>query len=675
MNMLFQNNSRWATSFILATALISGCGGGASESPEPAFTLQLLHISDADGSDTTALNSIAHLSGLVHRFRNQYPQQTLLVSSGDNYIPGPRFNAANDTTLTSLLGKPEVGRADIAILNALGVQASAIGNHELDLSTKQFTDMIKPDGTWPGARFPYLAYNTDFSTDTNTTGIRVANGGNTAEQSGKVSGWSKVTVGSQTIGIIGASSPVFANITSPGGLTFTPALTSTEPDITLLAAKIQTGVDEMTAAGIDKIVLLAHMQTLATEKALAAKLRNVDIIVAGGSNTLLADSNDALRTGDKSAGDYPFLTQDAGGQPTVVVNVDADYKYLGRFMAPFNAQGVLIPGRFDTVRSGAWATAEVDNPEGLTISGTIAQVRDAIRAVLRSKDGNVFGKTSVFLEGRRALVRNEETNFGNLSADANLWYARLHDSNVLISLKNGGGIRSEIGEVLAVPGSISAATLTAPKANPDANRQAGEISQLAVETALKFNNKLWVFDVTATQLKSLLEHGVASLGSQGRFPQVAGLSFSYDATRTAQVLDATSFLPTTAGERIRSLKVGNDVVVRDGAIVGNASRTFRMVTLNFLAEGTNTAAGGGDGYPFPATADFVNLVKLETTMSTTTAGGATSTATATLGSEQDAFFKYLKTFHGTTPYQQADTPEAQDTRIQNLGKRSDTVLN
>ena len=473
MNMLFQNNSRWATSFILATALISGCGGGASESPEPAFTLQLLHISDADGSDTTALNSIAHLSGLVHRFRNQYPQQTLLVSSGDNYIPGPRFNAANDTTLTSLLGKPEVGRADIAILNALGVQASAIGNHELDLSTKQFTDMIKPDGTWPGARFPYLAYNTDFSTDTNTTGIRVANGGNTAEQSGKVSGWSKVTVGSQTIGIIGASSPVFANITSPGGLTFTPALTSTEPDITLLAAKIQTGVDEMTAAGIDKIVLLAHMQTLATEKALAAKLRNVDIIVAGGSNTLLADSNDVLRTGDKSAGDYPFLTQDAGGQPTVVVNVDADYKYLGRFMAPFNAQGVLIPGRFDTVRSGAWATAEVDNPEGLTISGTIAQVRDAIRAVLRSKDGNVFGKTSVFLEGRRALVRNEETNFGNLSADANLWYARLHDSNVLISLKNGGGIRSEIGEVLAVPGSISAATLTAPKANPDANRTVG----------------------------------------------------------------------------------------------------------------------------------------------------------------------------------------------------------
>jgi hypothetical protein len=153
------------------------------------------------------------------------------------------------------------------------------------------------------------------------------------------------------------------------------------------------------------------------------------------------------------------------------------------------------------------------------------------------------------------------------------------------------------------------------------------------------------------------------------------MAFSYDASRTAQVLDGTTFLPTTAGERIRSLKVGTEVVVQNGSIVGNPSRTFRMVTLNFLAEGTNAAAGGGDGYPFPATADFVNLVKLDTTMTTATAGGAASTATATLGSEQDAFFKFLRTFHATTPYQQADTPEAQDTRIQNLGKRSDTVLN
>jgi len=397
--------------------------------------------------------------------------------------------------------------------------------------------------------------------------------------------------------------------------------------------------------------------------------------VAGGSNTLLADANDFLRKGDKSAGVYPYQTKDAAGQPTVVVNVDADYKYLGRFMAPFDDKGVLIPQRFDAKLSGAWATSETDDTAGgVTPLGPVTQVRDAIKAVLKSKDGNVFGKTGEFLEGRRAAVRNEETNFGNLTADANLWYAQRLDPSVQISLKNGGGIRSEIGEVQAMPGATSAAVLTAPKANAEAKRQAGEISQLAIETALKFNNKLWAFDVTAAQLKSLLEHGVAVLGSQGRFPQVAGMSFSYDPSRTAQTLNA-NFVVTTPGERIRSLKVGRDVVVQNGALVGNAQRTFRMVTLNFLAEGTSTAVGGGDGYPFPATADFVNLVKLDTAMTEATAGGAASTSTAALGSEQDAFMKYMKTQFTNLGFGLKDTPAAQDTRIQNLSQRSDTVLN
>jgi 2',3'-cyclic-nucleotide 2'-phosphodiesterase (5'-nucleotidase family) len=664
----------WVT--LTATALtLSVWGGSKAVVPEADFTLQLLHISDADGSDTTALNSVANLSGLINKFRAQYLEQTLTVSSGDNYIPGPRLNAANDTSLKPTLGVAEVGRADIAFLNAMGVQASAIGNHELDLGTRQFADMIRSSGAWAGARFPYLAYNVDFAADSDVASLRLANGGKASEQSGKLTGWTVVDVGGQKIGVIGASSPVFANITSPGKLQFMPALIRSEVDVAGLASVIQKGVDEMTAAGINKVVLLSHMQTLAIEKTLAQRLKNVDIIVAGGSNTLLADANDVLRTGDKSAGDYPYQTKDAAGQPTVVVNVDGDYKYLGRFMAPFDDKGVLIPQRFDAKLSGAWATSETDDTAGGVIpSGLVSLVRDAIKAVLKSKDGNVFGKTSEFLEGRRAAVRNEETNFGNLTADANLWYAQLFDSKVQISLKNGGGIRSEIGEVMALPGATSAAVLTAPNANVEAKRQAGEISQLAIETALKFNNKLWTFDVTAVQLKSLLEHGVAVLGSQGRFPQVGGMSFSYDPSRTAQALDA-KFAITTSGERIRSLKVGSDVVVRNGALVGNAQRTFRMVTLNFLAEGTSTAAGGGDGYPFPATADFVNLVKLDAVMTEATAGGAASTSAAILGSEQDAFMKYMKSHFSSNSFNIKDSPAAHDTRIQNLGLRVDTVLN
>jgi 5'-nucleotidase/UDP-sugar diphosphatase len=648
----------------LSIAVLGGCND--DEPPATKFTLQLLHLSDMDGSDSTALNSVANMSGLIQKYRGEYPSNTLTVSSGDNYIPGPRFNAADDPSMRTLLGREGLGRADIAFVNELGIQASAIGNHELDLGTKVFAEMVKPASNgWLGAKFPYLAYNVDFASDSETASLKTDSGQLASAVASKLTGWVKVSVGGETIGVIGASSPVFANITSPGKLKFLPELTSANPDVTALAAEIQRGVDEIKAAGINKIVLLAHMQQISIEKELASKLKHVDIIVAGGSNTLLANSGDPLRTGDTSKGEYPLWFKSANGEPVAVVNTDADYKYLGRFVAPFDDQGRLIKERVEYPKTGAKLTSGTsDTAGGVTPMTVIQQIRDGIKAVLAAKDGNVFGKTSVFLEGRRALVRNQETNFGSLTSDANLWYAKQHDASVQISLKNGGGIRSEIGEVVAMPGSTSEATLAPPKANPDANRAEGEISQLAVETALKFNNKLWVLDVTAAQLKALLEHSVAALGSQGRFPQIGGMSFSYDPTRTAQV--STGATVTTPGERIRSLKVGTTQVVVNGVVL-DPSATFRLVTLNFLA-------GGGDGYPFPAEVDMVNLVKLDASMTAATAGGAASTSGATLGSEQDAFLKHMKTLYSATAYNSADTAEEQDTRIQNLSKRSDSVL-
>ncbi len=667
---------RWAlhlpAALALSAALLVSCGDDAdapqpiAEAPQPAFTLQLLHLSDMDGSDATALASVANMSAQIERLKASYPAATLLLSSGDNYIPGPRFNAANDPALSapSLLGKAEVGRADIAFLNAMGVQASALGNHELDLNTRQFRDIIAVDGAWAGAAFPYLAYNVDFAADPSTAPLVAPNGQDVAGLRNKVTGWATVTVGGQRIGLIGASSPTFTTITSTGSLGFSPAQTGGGNfDVDALATVIQRGVDEIKSAGIDKIILLSHMQQIAVEKSLAARLRDVDIVIAGGSNTLLADGDDALRAGDTAADTYPLRLAGADGRPVVIVNTDADYKYLGRLVAPFDASGVLIPSRLDATLNGAVATRQDSDAAGTTAPlPAVVAIRDAINGVLQAKDGTAFGQTAVFLDGRRASVRNEETNFGNLSADANLWYANQAGQAATISLKNGGGIRSEIGVVVVPAGSASPSDyqLLPPQANPATGRAANTVSQLAIETALKFNNRLWVFDVTATELKQLLEHGVAALGSQGRFPQVGGMAFSYDPDGTAQVTTAGTI--TVAGTRIRSLKVGADTVVQTGALVGDPNRSFRMVTLNFLAT-------GGDGYPFPAL--LANLVKLEE------AGlPAGSASFAAAGSEQDAFAEYLLATHpdAGTAFAVADTPASADARVQNVRLRTDTVL-
>ncbi|HYO66348.1 MAG TPA: 5'-nucleotidase [Archangium sp.] len=256
-------------------------------------------------------------------------------------------------------------------------------------------------------------------------------------------------------------------------------------------------------------------------------------------------------------------------------------------------------------------------------------------------DGIIFGKTQVDLNGSRASVRTEETNLGNLTADAYLWFARKTDPSTVLSLRNSGGIRESIGP--------------------------GEISQLDIEKSLAFNNALVLVTVTAAQLEQVLEHGVAASApdvTPGQFPQVSGLRFEYDTSKPAQVFDLDGNL-VTEGQRIRQAVLvdgsGNvlDTLVSNGSLAGDPGRTFRMVTLDFVV------AFGGDYYPFPLfesqDAARYNLVALDTTSGNQGFNDA--------GREHKAFADYLAATWPTSGpgYAEADTPREADTRIKSVG--------
>jgi hypothetical protein len=106
-----------------------------------------------------------------------------------------------------------------------------------------------------------------------------------------------------------------------------------------------------------------------------------------------------------------------------------------------------------------------------------------------------------------------------------------------------------------------------------------------------------------------------------------------------------------------------DTLIMNGALYGNPARTFRLVTLNFLA-------GGGDSYPFPIVGS--NRIDINTVPVPPLVPGVASFTLA--GSEQDAFAEYTKTLHSAIPYHRTDTPVTQDYRIQNLTLRSDSVF-
>ncbi|MGQ3299314.1 choice-of-anchor I family protein [Reyranella sp.] len=667
--------------------------------PPPPFTLQLLHLSDAEAG-LLAGDTAPNLAALVDAFDGQYAN-TLILSGGDNFLPGPFLNAGTDPSLSAVagIGTTGAGRPDTAILNAIGVETSTIGNHEFDLGSTAFRDAFSPSGAWGGANFPYLSSNLDFSGDavlapryTNTldggTGTSIAEAGTLK---GRIAPAAVVTEGGQKIGIVGVTTQVLESISSPNGTEVKGFPGGAGPngevdDLTLLAAQLQPIIDEMIAEGINKIIVTSHLQQIANEQLLATKLKGVDIILSAGSHTRLGDADDeavAFPGHEASFDDtYPIVTQGLDGKTTVIVNTDGEYTYLGRLVVDFDANGDIIMGSLtenvsvngayaattETVAE-AWGVDEAELETTAFADGTKGdQVRDiteAVDAVIASKDGTVFGFTDVYLEGERAFIRSQETNLGNLSADSGIYAAKkalgdAADDMFIVGLRNGGGIRAQIGSVDQEGDKV------APIANSDAGKPAGGVSQLDVENALRFDNKTMVFDTDAAGLKTILEHSVAAGANQGRFAQIGGLRYSYDPDNAA-------------GSKVMNIALvdQNGVVIRhvleNGVVSDDAPGVITVSTTSFTAN-------GGDGYPIKANGSnfrfllnngVLGLPVDEALDFTLTA----NTPTDALG-EQDAFEAYMQARHGTSDraYDTADTPEALDIRIENLNSRADGVF-
>jgi len=695
------------------------------------FKLQILHASDFEAG----LDAIdrARYFGAIVDYLEDTQVNSITLSSGDNYLPGPFFNAGGDPSLEEILETAyedfynlapgtlnlaaSVGRADISILNILGVQASAIGNHEYDAGTREIQNIIARTNSivdpaspgWIGAMFPYLSANTNFAGDANLAGFvsAVQNAANYAVNPtqvfpgasngvnntlDKIAPATIITENGERIGVVGATTQIVQNISSTGGIDIIgPGVN----DMMQLAATLQPTIDALIAQGINKIVLVSHLQEIRFEKELAGLLRGVDIIIAGGSNTRQADAEDVARgllPGQTPDETYPFLTTNADGKPLAIVNTDGEYSYVGRLVVEFDQNGDLIANSIDPNVSGAFAAnqdtiddlyanqIDIDGDGDLDAAfeqgsrgDLIGDITIGLDNVITTQDGNTFGRTDVYLEGRRQEVRAEETNLGNLSADANLWYAQTkYDGTVLISIKNGGGIRDSIGRVEAVGG---VSQELPPGANPEAGKEEGEISQLDIANSLRFNNALSLVTLTPQQLLEALENGVSNLGAI--FAQVGGLRFSFDSTRPA-------------GDRVQSVTLVDEndhviaVVVQNGEVVADAPAAIRMVTLTFLigAPQTGGTFARPDGFRFAeyiaANPTFANRVDLSPdTSSIDDVADRTGLARFTDdGFEQDAFAEYTATQFSVNPYNEVDTTPAQDTRIQNLvaNGRNDTVL-
>ncbi|UTW61316.1 choice-of-anchor I family protein [bacterium SCSIO 12741] len=685
---------------ILSVALLSTA---FSMQAQVTYTLQILHASDLEGG-VEAIDRAKYFAAIVDTLEGEY-SNTVILSAGDNYIPGPFFNAAGDRSVfrdggvfnnlynliygTSAYNglREGPGRADISIMNAIGFDASAVGNHEFDGGADMMESIIEEDfrspagpasDRWVGAQFPYLSANLDFTGSADLGNLYAGSvlenteflSGPAQSQTGsssflKLASATYITRGGEKIGVIGATTPRLEIISSPGEVMVKNPGAGMD-NMKDMATHIQPWIDSLTNNhGINKIILVTHMQQIQLEEMLAGELKGVDVIIAGGSDAILANPGDRLNPGDMPYKGYPIITKNKDGDDCAIVSTDGEYSYVGRLVAGFDANGKLVPSSIKGAESHpyiadsievakAWGNYSAAFASATAKGNLVDSVTQAVTGVVIAKDGNTFGKTEVFLNGQREYVRTQETNFGNLSADANLWQAQQFDSKVAVSIKNGGGIRAAIGEVNEVaPGVYE---YLPPQENPLSGKKEEEVSQLDIENSLRFNNRLSVMDVTANGLKQILEHGVSAWApgaTPGQFCQVGGVAFSFD--------------PSLAGgSRIQSMILYDDkgdvtdTIVKGGNVYGNPNRTIKVVTLNFIA-------GGGDGYPFPTLGS--NRVDLDT--AGLPAGSATFT---TAGSEQDALAEYLVSEFSSKGYKEEDTDVEEDERIQILSERADGIF-
>jgi 2',3'-cyclic-nucleotide 2'-phosphodiesterase (5'-nucleotidase family) len=549
--------------FLLVALVLPGMSAAAPPQPNVHFWLTILHNNDGESQVIDAGTGLEDFGGAA-RFKavvdeekweavhGPWPQRgakrgVVMISSGDNFIASPEFNASLDK------GVPFY---DTIAMELIGYDAVSLGNHDFDFGPDVLADFIAGYDNPP----PYLGANLDFSGEPRLQALVDA---------GIIAPSTILRVRGELIGVIGIDTPLLPFISSPRNVVVSDDLVNI----------VQGQIDMLEAAGVNKIILAGHLQSILNDLELAGHLRGLDVIIAGGGDELLANPGDLLIPGDEGLvyGAYPQIAYDADGEMVPVVTTAGEYRYLGKLVVGFDKDGNVVTihrGLSGPVRvatgtcNGTHPCRDAVEPDPVMQ----AMVVEPVQAYLATLGETVIGTSEVDLDGLRTSVRTMESNEGNLIADALRWQAEqlapIFGAPVpQIALQNGGGIRNNT----IIP--------------------AGDITLLHTFDMLPFANFLSVVSgIPRDQFKEILENAVSRVEfGDGRFAQISGFSYTWDATGTPQVLDGDLNVVTPGTRVVEVILDDGTVIVSGGAVVDGPP--LDIATIDFLAR-------GGDQYPF-----------------------------------------------------------------------------
>lgn len=502
------------------------------------------YTADASGNPAPTnvdAGGVEYLSTHLRKAR-EGQRVSFTVSSGDLVGGSPLLSAAFHDEPT------------IEAMNLLGLQASAVGNHEFDEGYRELQRLARggclpdgggkdnqnscPDGSFAGADFDYLAANVK------------ENGTNRPI----LAPYTVKRVGPVKVGFIGVvlkETPSIVTAAGVKGLTFTDEV-----------AEINAAAKELRRKhGVKAIVALVHQGGMPAQQGWQAPrgaTRKVaptyDYTCAkGGSLTPESPILDIARRADSQVDlvvtghthqSYICDVKDPSGNPRLVTSALA----FGRLFS--DTRAIYDKSRQDFVRSSITASNRIVTRD-VAPDPAMTRLIDRYEQHVKPIAARVLG--TITADVTRAAGENGESPLGRLIADA-----QLADPSTVtggrvpqIAFMNPGGIRADLTRDAAAHGEA-----------------AGQVTYEEAFTVQPFNNYLVSMDLTGEQIYRLLAEQVT--GANAASPRILAVSkgFTYQLTST--------------GAAPGSVRLNGEPV--------ELSRTYRVVVNSFLSD-------GGDNFP------------------------------------------------------------------------------
>ena len=277
---------------------------------------------------------------------------------------------------------------------------------------------------------------------------------------------------------------------------------------------IQKAIDDARAEGAEYVIALAHLGVEET----SAPWRSYDVIAnTTGFDAFIDAHSHTVVEGE--------MVKDKSGKEVVLTQAGEYYDYIGT---------VTINPSEGTIKTALISASDFE-AMNIPLDPKVMAELEEINKLLAPLLEKVVAKTSVPLavtdpDSGERIIRNHETNLGDLAADA---YRALLDTD--IALVNAGGIRNDI--------------------------PAGDVTFNQIISVHPFGNQATSIEVTGQVILDALENGAKnSPGESGGFLQVSGLTYTIDTTIPSSIKtdEQGAFISVEGEYRVKDVVVGGE---------------------------------------------------------------------------------------------------------------------